>query len=104
MGHSTGHDSRLARHAKEGADCHFGSGNYAKEELVAEMTSAFLCAEAGIEPDVIDNQAAYVDNWLGALKRDSRLVVLAAGQAQKAADYIMGRKSESAQAPGPVTL
>lgn len=68
----------------------FGSTNYSKEELVAEMASAMLCGVTGIENKTIDNSAAYVNGWLKKLKSDHRLVVLAAAQAQKAADYIQG--------------
>ena len=72
----------------------FGSTNYSKEELIAEMTSAMLCGVTGIENKTIDNSAAYVQGWLKKLKNDPRLVVLAAAQAQKAADYIQGTSSE----------
>jgi antirestriction protein ArdC len=89
--HSTGHEKRLAR---EGI-CEvapYGSAVYSREELVAEMGAAFLCAEVGISNVVIANQAAYVAGWLARLRQDSRLVVQAAAQAQKAADYILNRK------------
>jgi antirestriction protein ArdC len=88
--HSTGHAKRLARESiLEAAP--FGSAVYSKEELVAEMGAAFLCAESGISPAVIDNQAAYVAGWLQKLNDDRRLVVQAAAQAQKAADYVLGK-------------
>ena len=70
----------------------FGSQSYSKEELVAEMGAAFLCGRAGIVERTIDNSAAYVRSWLQRLKDDARLVVLAAAQAQKAADFILGRQ------------
>ena len=57
----------------------------------AEMSAAYLCAEAGISPAVIENQAAYVAGWLKKLRDDRKLVVHAAAQAQKAADYILRR-------------
>jgi antirestriction protein ArdC len=57
--------------------------------LIAEMGAAFLCAEAGISPVVLENQAAYVQGWLRKIRGDKRLVVIAAAQAQKAADYIL---------------
>jgi antirestriction protein ArdC len=91
--HATGHSSRLARPAIGTAA--FGSENYSKEELIAEMGSAFLCAEAGIENRTIDNSAAYIGNWLERLRDDKRLVVLAAGAAQKACDYILKRQSQT---------
>jgi hypothetical protein len=61
--HSTGHQRRLGRETIAEA-APFGSISYSKEELCAEMGSAFLCAEAGISPAVIENQAAYVAGWL----------------------------------------
>jgi antirestriction protein ArdC len=66
----------------------FGSPSYAAEELIAEMGSAYLCAEAGISPVVVENQAAYINGWLETLRKAKRLVVIAAAQAQKAANYI----------------
>jgi antirestriction protein ArdC len=56
------------------------------------MASAFLSAEAGIRPAVIENQAAYVAGWLKSLRDDKRLVVTAAGAAQRAADWIRGMR------------
>lgn len=88
--HSTGHPSRLGR---EGIMKHnpFGSEDYSKEELVAEMGAAMLCGVAGIESRTLGNSAAYLQSWISRLKSDSRLVVSAASQAQKAADFILGR-------------
>jgi len=91
LAHSTGHSKRLDR----GLDTDlqpFGSADYAKEELVAEMASAFLCAHAGIQPATIDNQAAYLDGWLRKLRGDKKLVISAAGAAQKAADWVRGER------------
>ena len=88
--HSTGSGKRLAR---EGI-CEvapFGSAVYSKEELCAEMGAAYLCAEAGILTAVIDNQAAYVAGWLKRLRDDRKLLIHAAAQAQRAANYILGR-------------
>ena len=96
--HSTGHEKRLKRVGimeRNG----FGSDPYCKEELVAELGSAFLCGFAGIVERMIDNSAAYVDGWLKQLQNDRTLIVSAAAQAQKAADYILGhtfRESEAA--------
>ncbi len=67
----------------------FGKSNYAKEELTAEMTAAYLCAVTGIGQPTIANSAAYIENWLKALKNDKSLIIMAASQAQKAADYIL---------------
>jgi antirestriction protein ArdC len=90
MTHSTGHKSRLDR--KVEAPAPFGSPDYSREELVAELGASFLCSEAGIAPPVIENQAAYLAGWLKVLKADKRAIVVAAAQAEKAADYILGHK------------
>jgi antirestriction protein ArdC len=93
--HSTGHESRLNRKGVSGVGgerAGFGSQSYSKEELVAEMGAAFLCGRAGIGERTIDNSAAYVASWLQRLKDDARLVVQAAAQAQRAADFILGRQ------------
>jgi antirestriction protein ArdC len=71
----------------------FGKTNYAKEELTAEMTAAYLCAVTGFGQPTIANSAAYIDNWLKALKNDKTLIIKAAAQALKALDYIL--KSDS---------
>lgn len=88
IGHSTGHESRLDREGITGFD-HFGSGQYAAEELVAEFTSAFLCAEAGID-NTLANSAAYIAGWKSRLADDPNLIIAASGKAQKALDYVMG--------------
>ena len=91
--HSTGHKSRLDRHAERDADkpCHFGSENYAREELVAELGAQFLLNGAGIDTSgELTNSASYLAGWLGALKNDSSLIVSASGKAQRASDYILG--------------
>ncbi len=95
--HSTGHPKRLARETITEA-APFGSATYSKEELCAEMGSAFLCAEAGISPVVIENQAAYVAGWLKKLHDDRKMIVIAAAQAQRAADFILDRRFVQAAA------
>lgn len=91
--HSTGHESRVDR-GLSGKLAAFGSADYSKEELVAEMGSAFLCSKSGIETVTLDNSASYIQGWLKALKGDPRLLVQAAAQAQKAAEFILGIKQE----------
>jgi antirestriction protein ArdC len=89
--HSTGHKTRLNRPTLVDAS-YFGSQNYSKEELVAEMGAAFLCGEAGIENEAaLKNSASYLDGWRKKLHADSKLVIQAAAQAQKAADHILGK-------------
>jgi antirestriction protein ArdC len=90
MGHSTGHKSRLAR--KEVIERYeFGSEQYGSEELCAELTSSMLCGVAGISNQTVELAASYLDGWLNVLKKDKKAIVVAAAQAQKAADYILGK-------------
>ncbi len=72
-----------------------GSKDYSQEELVAEMGSAFLCGHCGIAERIIDNSAAYIQGWLRRLRNDKRLVVFAAAQAHKAADFVLGTTFDS---------
>jgi antirestriction protein ArdC len=88
--HSTGHAKRLGRDGIDKLE-RFGSESYSKEELVAEMGAAMLCGVAGIERKTLANTAAYLKAWSDLLKSDSRIVVSAASQAQKAADYVLGQ-------------
>ena len=88
--HSSGSEKRLAREGIcEAAP--FGSPVYSKEELCAELGAAFLCAEAGISNAVLANQAAYIAGWMKKLRDDRKLLIHAAAQAQKAADFILNR-------------
>ncbi len=84
LAHSTGHKSRLGRDLSQQRE------KYSKEELVAEMAASFLCAEADILDAVQDNATAYVMHWAEVLGKEPRMIVEAAGLAQKAADYILG--------------
>lgn len=89
LGHATGHQKRLARKGVMDRIL-FGSEEYSREELVAELTSAFCCSAVGLDNSLTDNSASYVCSWLKALEDDPKAVVLAASQAQRAADYIRG--------------
>ena len=92
--HATGHEQRLNRNTiTESAG--FGSNPYCKEELIAEMGAAFLCGHADIVERTIDNSAAYLDGWLKQLQSDKTLIVHAAAQAQKAADFILGHTKDA---------
>ena len=87
MVHSTGHMKRLAR---LDTTANFGGEEYSKEELVAEIGSAALVHHVGLETSSsFHNSAAYVQNWLQALKNDKRFIVSAAGKADKAVNYIL---------------
>ena len=90
LGHWTGHKTRLDRNQR-GA---FGSADYAREELVAEMASAFACAALSIQPTV--RHADYIASWLGVLRQDDRAIVRAASAASEAADYLLAYAPEAA--------
>jgi antirestriction protein ArdC len=85
--HAVGHRSRLNRPTLTDL-CLFGDPTYAKEELVAEMGGAYLCGVCGIANATLDNSAAYLQSWMAVLRHDATMLVQAAAQAQRAADYI----------------
>lgn len=87
LAHWTGHGSRLARDFTRSK--RFGDEAYAGEELVAELGAAFLCARLGITNEPRADHAQYLAHWLKVLKGDSRAIVRAASDAQKAADFIL---------------
>lgn len=90
MIHSTGHKNRLGRLESTGKFS-FGNEEYSKEELVAEIGSAFLMNHIGIETiKTFKNSAAYIQSWLGVLKNDNRFIVSASSKAEKAMHYILG--------------
>jgi antirestriction protein ArdC len=89
LGHWTGHASRLGRDLSG----QFGDAFYAREELVAEMTSAFVCAELSIQPSV--RHADYIGPWLDVLREDNRAIFRAASQASKAADFILSSRTDA---------
>ena len=90
--HATGHENRLNRHAQENTNFDFGSKDYSREELIAELGSAFLCAEAQIDNSVIDNNTAYLTSWLKVLEGDNKFIVYASAKAGKAVDYIRNKR------------
>ncbi len=83
LGHWTGHRSRLDRDQRGG----FGGADYAREELVAEMASAFACASLSIRPTV--RHADYIGSWLAVLREDEKAIFRAASAASRAADYLL---------------
>ena len=89
--HATGHAKRLNRDMTNP----FGSKDYAREELIAEMGSAFLCAALGIVPTVL--HADYLGAWLDVLREDNRAIFRAASAASKAADWLLSRHHEAAR-------
>ena len=71
----------------------WGDEGYAKEELVAELGAAFLCADLSLMPEPGEDHAAYIQSWLKVLKDDKRAIFAAAAHAQRAADYLHGLQS-----------
>ena len=97
FGHWTGHESRLDR----GKGNRFGSEAYAFEELIAELTSVFVCNVIGVEHEPVANHAAYIKSWLSALKGDDGpgLLWKAGTDAQKATQWILDRVDDSVEVP-----
>ena len=88
--HSTGHPKRLDRLPKNAIAAHFGSEEYSKEELTAEIGAASIMNVLGLETaHSFKNSAAYIQSWLRALKNDKRLIVSAAARAEKAVKLIL---------------
>lgn len=100
LAHSTGHETRLNRDTL--TETHvFGSPSYTREELVAEMGSAFLCAHGAISPPTIEQSAAYIEGWRKKIGEDKKLVIQAAGAGQRAVDLILGQSFDQAARPPP---
>ncbi|KSV73545.1 antirestriction protein [Sinorhizobium sp. Sb3] len=92
MSHWSGAKHRLNRNLTG----RFGSESYAIEELVAELSASFLCADLGVAHDPRGNTASYLESWLKVLKNDKRAIVSAAARAQAAADYLHGLQQAGA--------
>ena len=99
--HSTGHRSRLNRDTV-GHGHKFGTPGYGREELVAEMGTAYLCAATGIDTaEVTEQNAAYLQSWITTIREDRKAVVNAASRAQKAADLILAPSRQAQHEPEP---
>jgi antirestriction protein ArdC len=94
LSHSTGHSSRVGRDLSPTA---FGSDKYSFEELIAEISTCFICSMCGIE-QTFDNSAAYIKGWVSKLKNDKQMVVKAASKARYSAEYIMGKQAQTVEA------
>lgn len=95
LAHSTGHPTRLNR--KLGNE--FGTVEYAKEELIAELAASYVCHEAGIDmPELNEQSASYLAGWCRNLRQDPLLFVKSAGKAQRAAEWILNDKPEAEEA------
>jgi antirestriction protein ArdC len=91
--HWTKHAKRLNRDfGRE----RFGDEGYAREELVAELGAAFLCAHLGVTPEPREDHAEYIEHWLKVLKADKRAIFSAAAHAQRAVDFLHGLQQASA--------
>lgn len=96
MTHWTKHPQRLNR---EFGRKKFGDEGYCREELVAEIGSAFLCCDLGITPEPRDDHAAYLGHWLKVLKDDKRAIFQAAAHAQRAVDFLHELQPDEARTP-----
>ena len=92
--HATKHGKRLARDLGR---VRHGDEGYAREELVAELGSAFLCADLNITPEVREDHAAYIASWITVLQNDKRAIFSAAAHAQRAADYLHGLQPQQTE-------
>jgi antirestriction protein ArdC len=92
--HWTRHPTRLDR---DFGRKRFGDEGYAVEELVAELGSAFLCADLELAPEVREDHASYIASWIKVLKNDKRAIFSAASHAQRAADYLHGLQPKQAE-------
>ena len=90
--HWTRHPTRLDR---DFGRTRWGDEGYAREELVAELGAAFLCADLGLELTPWDDHAAYIESWLKVLRDDKRFIFTAAAHAQRAADLLHGLQGQS---------
>lgn len=95
--HWTKHKSRLDR---EFSRKKWGDEGYAREELVAELGAAFLCADLALTPEPGTDHAAYIQSWLNVLKEDKRAIFSAAAHAQKAADFLHGLQEQAQEKEG----
>ncbi len=94
--HWTKHSDRLDR---EFGRRKWGDEGYAREELVAELGAAFLCADLALTPEPGTDHAAYIQSWLKVLKNDKRAIFSAAAHAQRAADYLHGLQPKAETEP-----
>lgn len=84
LGHATGASHRLARTFGK----RFGDKTYAFEELVADITSGLICSELALPPELHDNHASYIANWLEILRGDKSAIITAAAKAERAFDWL----------------
>lgn len=95
--HETGHWTSHAGRCNRELGKRFGDSAYSVEELIAELTAAFVCAHLGLSSEPRPDHAQYIASWLGVLKTDKRAVFTAASQAQKAADFMIHQSERTAE-------
>ena len=100
LAHETTHWSGAPQRLNRDLSTRFGSAAYAMEELVAELGAAFICATLGISSEPRPDHAAYVENWLAALRRDKRAIFTAASKAQAAVDWMHEQQPSKEEAEG----
>jgi antirestriction protein ArdC len=89
LAHWTGHNTRLDRII---SSTRFGSESYAIEELIAELTAAYLCVELGVSSSPRQDHVNYIASWLKVLKKDNKAIFYAARQAAVAAEYLKAQQ------------
>lgn len=98
LGHSTGHETRLNRKEVTSHTSKFGSSDYGVEELTAELTASFICAEVGISNESQErNSVAYLKHWMQAIEADKKMFIMAAGRANKAAKLIVNKQEATTE-------
>lgn len=103
MAHSTGHESRLGRDGIVKID-QFGSDQYAKEELVAELTSALIGNAMGFDSRIRENNIAYLQNWIGSLKKDPKFLKSVMSDVNKSSKMVLERIDEQRRKLGEKAL
>lgn len=103
MAHSTGHESRLGRDGIVKID-QFGSDQYAKEELVAELTSALIGNAMGYDSRIRENNIAYLQNWIGSLKKDPKFLKSVMSDVNKSSKMVLEHIDEQRRKLGEKAL
>lgn len=103
MAHSTGHESRLGRDGIVKID-QFGSDQYAKEELVAELTSALIGNAMGFDSRIRENNIAYLQNWIGSLKKDPKFLKSVMSDVNKSSKIVLEHIDEQRRKLGEKAL
>jgi antirestriction protein ArdC len=95
--HETGHWTAKADRCNRELGKRFGDNAYSVEELIAELTAAFVCAHLGLSSEPRPDHAQYIGSWLRVLKADKRAIFTAASKAQQAADYMIRQSERTAE-------